>query len=166
MKKKPYSFLTIMRRIIPMQFKAIPFLSIAEILLGTGHALFFTATVIATQKLFDAITRASTGEIGFMDCLIPLMLLAGAIFGQEIMNGVHDFFSTMSLGKAPGKISALLHLKMQRVSPECFEDTAFLDDLNKAKEGVRAVTYLSMLSIVLIFFTGFTLYLWVCFFSA
>ena len=137
MKSKKYSFAYIMMRIMPMQFKSIPWLTTLCIILGIIHGLTWTIGVIATQGLFDAISDAAVGNLDLWGCVAALLFLSGATFGQQIMNGMHNFVFDISLSKSGGKVRTILHNKIQRIEPVKFEDPVFLDDLNKAGQSVH-----------------------------
>jgi len=148
-----YPFTKLIVRVIPLLFKNAPWHSALNFLFGILHGISWTAGIIATQILFDAISRARPG--GFMDCLFPLLAMAGITFCQQIINGIHNFHAHVFLGKAGGKIKTLLHGKLQRIDPALFEDTAFLDDLNKAKTGAGAIAQFGSVFILLTSFYGF-----------
>ena len=153
--KTKYPFFKILLRIIPIQFKSAPWNCIIENTLAIVHGASLSLSVIATQYLFDAITNAATGNAGFGDCLIPLLILAGVTFGQQIINGVQNFHGIgILLPKSAGGLTDLLHRKLQRIDPAQFENTDFLDDLNKAREGVRAITMFCMVAFVTVSFYG------------
>lgn len=152
---KKYSLLKVILRIIPIQFKSAPWNCLLENTLGIMNGLSFTLTVAATQKLFDAISGAAAGKADFWDCLFPLLILAAFTFGQQIINGVQNFHGIgVLLPKSAGRLTALIHQKLGRIDPVHFEDTGFLDDLNKAKEGVRAITMFCMIVFVCVSFYG------------
>ena len=142
------SFFNTMRRITPIQFKSAPILTSVVIFIGAIHALMWTASIIATQVLFDTIAKAATVGLSFIDCLIPLLILSSIIIGLQIIGGLDDFLFTVTAAKSAGRIRSLLHKKLQRINPLLFEDTAFLDDINKAKylvEGLfHVVTFVSL----------------------
>ena len=145
------SFIKIMLRVVPIQFKSAPLHCMLNTFTSTIHALSWTVTIIATQSLFDTIVDAAAGSADFWDCLPPLLILAAIIFGREIMNGVDNFHAfDVWYGKLTGKLLDLLHRKLQRIDPAQFEDTDFLDNLNKAREGAKAIPYFAS-SIFLIF---------------
>jgi ATP-binding cassette subfamily B protein len=154
MNEKKYSFIKTMLRIIPLSFKSVPWHSICCFIVGIIHGICFSLTVIATQYLFDAISNAAAGNASFWDCLMPLLILAGVTFFQQIINGVSNFHIGVMFNKSKGKISSILHRKLQRLDPALFEDTAFLDDLNKAREGVAILPYISMILTMVVFFYG------------
>jgi len=122
--------------------------------LGVFHGVSWALTVIATQNLFDVIIDASEGKVGFTDCLFPLLILAGLIFINQILNGVHNFHGGVLFTKAEGKITTILHKKLLKIDPAKFEDTDFLDDVNKAREGVKTLPYISMTVSIFILFYG------------
>ena len=152
--KKKYPFAGLMLRVIPLSYKSVPWHSTLFCIMGIFHGMSFSLSVIATQYLFDAISDAAAGNAGFWDCLMPLLILAGVTFFQQIINGVSNFHAGVHFDKSKGKISSILHRKLQRVDPAQFEDTSFLDDLNKAREGVGVLPYYSMLLIMLFCFYG------------
>ena len=153
--KQRYPFFKILFRVIPIQFKIIPAQNMISYLMGIIQAFMFAATVFVTQILFDAITGAATGQISFAECVLPLLLLAGVTFGQQIMNGVHNFYSSAVIWqKSVGGLKTLLHRKLQRIDPACFEDTAFLDDLNMAKEAVGPLCMFAGVPFMIVAFYG------------
>jgi len=152
--KKKYPFIKIMLRVIPLSYKATPWHNIFSNLTGIIHGASFAISVIATQNLFDAIAKAATGEADFIYCLISLLILAAVTFGQQILNGAHNFHAHVMFNKATGKLKTLLHKKMQRIDPAKFEETDFLDDFNKANEGTWVLPYMGMTLSMLVLFYG------------
>ena len=154
--KKKYSFWGVSLRVVPMQFKAAPFLATTNNIVAVCHAFSWVATVVGTQILFDAISRAATGRIGFWACVPPLLIMAAAMFAQNILQGTFFFEMSIMHDKLFGWLKSQLHRKLQRVDPAMFEDTVFLDDLNKAQEGVWTIQYFS--TIFTIIFAFFVVY--------
>jgi len=152
--KSKHSFIKTMLRIVPISYKATPWHNTISNLMGIIHGSSFAVSVYVTQILFDAITDASEGKLGFIDCLLPLLGLAGITFFQQIINGVHNFHAGVLFNKAEGKVTALLQMKLQRIDPALFEDTGFLDDVNKAREGAKVLSYQSMTFSIFLFFYG------------
>ena len=150
--KKKYTFFNVLLRLMPMQFKAAPGPTLINSALGFIHSLTWAGGIIATQGLFDAIT--GTGQLSFWNCLIPLLILAGVTFAQQIMNGISNFYYHILEMKTTGKIKTLLHRKLTRLDPAYFEDTAFLDDLNKANEGIKVIPHFAVTYSLIVFFYG------------
>ncbi len=154
MNKVNYSFTRLILRIIPMQFRALPKQTIVFILINVINSLSITAGIIATQRLFDAITHAASGHLDFGGCVIPLLVMTILVFWQNVVDGIHDFYSTVVREKSSAIIRTMLHKKLQYIEPEKFEDTIFLDSLNKAKEGILPLTTICFTLISLLFFEG------------
>ena len=152
--RQKYPFFKTAARVFPIQYKTTPGHNTLNLFIGIFHAVSLAVGVIATQALFDAISKAAAGEAGFWDCLSPLLALTGVSFANQLLNGVHNFHAGVVFEKSLGKLRALLYDKLRRVDPAHFEDTAFLDDLNKAREGANVIPYFSMtLFIVLSFYS-------------
>ena len=152
---KNYSLNKLIPRIIGIQFRAAPGPVVINTSMSVFHSLSWTAGLLASHRLFDAISNAAAGLLGFYDCVIPLLIMAGVTFGQQILNGIHNFFGwTYYIGKSGGVVKTLLHEKLQKIDPARFEDTAFLDDLNKAREGIGPLSIISMTLLNIIFFYG------------
>lgn len=154
MNEPKVSFLKTALRIIPIQFKTAPWHTIINILIGASHALLLIGDIIFTQQLFDAINQTADGKAGFWNCVMPLLFLAGAKFGHQIIKGIHNLHDSVLVGISVGKNKVLLHEKLQRVDAALFENTVFLDDLNKAQEGVNAIAYFCMSIFTLVGFYG------------
>lgn len=150
-----YNLLQVIVRIIPIQVSAAPWNCLLENCLGVMHGLSFAMTVVATQRLFDTASHAAAGRAGYGECVISLAALAVVIFGQQIINGVQNFHGIgILLPKSAGGLCRRIHDKVSRMDPVWFEDTDFLDHLNKAKEAVRAITMFCMLVFACVSFYG------------
>jgi len=152
--KKKFSFVKTILRIVPLSYKATPWHNISSNLMGIVHGASFALSIIATQQLFDVIIDAAEGRAEFWDCLLPLIILAVITFGQHIMNGVHNFHFGVMSTKSAGVMTTILQKKLQRIDPSQFEDTEFLDDINKAREGSQVISYMSMTLSIFVFFYG------------
>lgn len=154
-KKTKYHLLQVIARIIPIQIRSAPWNCLIENCLGVMHGLAFSLSVAATQRLFDAVSAAAAGKAGYRECVAALVILAAITFGQQIINGIQNFHGIgVLLPKSAGGLTELIHKKIKRIDPVRFEDTDFLDDLNKAREGVKAITMFCMLVFVCISFYG------------
>lgn len=154
-KKTKYNLLQVIVRIIPIQVRSAPWNCLLENCLAIVNGLSFALAVVATQYLFDAISDAVAGKASYRECVIHLSLLAAVTFGQQVINGVQNFHGIgVLLPKSGGKLTELIHKKVKRIDPVKFEVTDFLDDLNKAKEGIRAITMFCMLVFACVSFYG------------
>ena len=150
---KPKSvFWNTIRRIVPIQFKSTPIHNTIDILLGAALGLTLTSNVIATQRLFDTITDVAMGRAGAWEWLMPLLVLTGVVFGTEIVQGVFNFQADVIFKKSTGKIQMELYQKLQQIDPALYENPAFLDDLNKAREGAGIIPYFCMSLFIMVSF--------------
>ena len=148
------NIITVLRRVIPIQFMSAPVMNISSILLGIIHALTWTFNIFAMQQLFDAISRASLGEIDFRGVLGPFLFMAAVAVFTRVINSVHNFMHTITSKKSTGYIRIRLMHKLQKIDPARFEDTDFLDDLNKAREAVDVIPLFSDIFYAMISFYG------------
>ena len=135
--RETYSFARVILRLMPLYFKSSPKAVIANIFAHILTGLMVTAVVVVTQNFFDRVVLAASGELGFVDLIPPLLVLAAITLGQQIIEFVDIFlfYGVIHLLNA-GELRMLMHNKLQRVNPVLFEDTRFLDDINKAREGI------------------------------
>ncbi len=154
-KRTKYHLLQVIVRIIPIQIKSAPWNCLIENCLAVMNGLSFALSVVATQYLFDVIADAAVGKAGYRECVIHLVILAAVTFGQQMINGIQNFHGIgVLLPKSAGRLTERIHKKVMCIDPVTFEDTDFLDDLNKAKEGVRAITMFCMLVFACVSFYG------------
>ena len=133
-KKTKYNLLQVIVRIIPIQVSAAPWNCLIENCLAVMHGISFAMAVVATQYLFDTVSAAASGRGGYRECVISLLILAGVTFGQQIINGIQNFHGIgILLPKSAGGLTERIHKKVCRIDPVQFENTDFLDNLNKAK---------------------------------
>lgn len=156
-KRRNYLFMELLFRSISIQLRAVPVHTLVAIIICMAQGTLYAMSVNITQILFDAITGAAGGQVGYAACLTPLVILAGVLFGQQIINGVHHLHFVFLFGKSRGKMKAALYKKLQRIDPSYFEDTDFLDDLNKAKVGTHCLPYFATVIFLIVFFYGFYL---------
>lgn len=139
-------------RILGMQICATPFHTLFIIIIILLEAIGLTARTIFTQNLFDVIIEAVDKKSSFIDCLIAIIVMGVITLSQQAINGIKFFYWSFIIDKASGKNSNKLFKKLQRVSPENFENTEFLDNLNKAKEGIRPLTSVALNILNIVFF--------------
>lgn len=138
------SFINMAKRSIPVVFKSAPWHFIFDISLSAFNSLAMALNIIVTENLFDAITSAAIGEKRFWDVVPPLLLFTALVIGAQVLTGMFQFHWRMWTEKASGRIKTLLHRKIQRIDPARFEETVFLDDVNKAKQAVNVLPYFTM----------------------
>ena len=154
--KKKYGFFTLAGRSIIMYFKAASWFGIIEQILAFSHSFSWAIGIFATQMLFDAVFHASYNEVNFWFVARPLGILAIISIAQQVFNGAENFVANEVAYKNGGVFMAMLQRKLQRIPAENFEETTFLDDINKAREGADWVAELAWISLQ--FFTYYVVF--------
>ncbi|WP_346871372.1 ABC transporter ATP-binding protein [Clostridium sp. UBA5119] len=133
---KKSSFLTIVqafRKVVgacPMYFL---FICIIDLLLGLTLAL----NTVALDHFFNVIGKYITGEAMLARIIGSFILLLLCILANPVLNGISTVFGLDYERKVTGKLEKLFNQKCAMQQTAYFEDTSFLDDINKAHEGVK-----------------------------
>lgn len=154
MRDGKYGFIKMVRQVVFFHIKNSPFLASLGIAMDIIHGMLWVSVIIATQLLFDSITMASQGEVNFSNVIFPIVLLSVVVFGQQIINGVANFMSDLVIDKNKGKLLSSMQRKLQRIPASNFEDTDFIDKVNKGQEGIVYFGYFAWMCIGLIAFYG------------
>ena len=135
-RSQKFLFISMMCRVGPMVFRIFPISFILFSLLGITHGASWVIGVFINQNLYDALSNClfHGGAIptvywfAVMTCLV--------VAGQEVLNGLHNFFWDALQKKATGKLSLGIHTKIAKLPALIFEDQKQLDNINKANEGM------------------------------
>ena len=100
-------------------------------------ALASAGMILATQRLFDTAIQAAYGEFWYV--IAPLGILVALSVLTQVGNGLENFFSEAGFIRNEGRYMQRLQMKLSRIPAKKFEDTAFLDDVEKAREGVTNI---------------------------
>jgi ATP-binding cassette subfamily B protein len=168
-KKKSLSIIKVIRRIVPMIFKKMPFVCLAYVFLGLIHGASWGIVAPVNQILYDALADlAFFGTEGTMRYVyMGAVFVALVMLGQQVLNGLHNYFAGNVIShKVDGAVlSVKLYEKMGKLNAQTFEDKEVLDDINKAKEGCWQTPHLLITLSDMVFFYGayyivMGLYLW------
>lgn len=153
-----YGVFSIVLRNSVQYFKKAKGWGIVEQGVAVFRALSWTAGIMATQKLFDAITDTRRGEQDFWNIAFHLGVLAVIIVGQQFLSGTGQYlFSKVSYTNM-GKFMAEFQLKLGRLPARNFENIDFLNDINKAKECLEYESLGHFASVCLQIFTYYLVY--------
>ena len=150
--KKKKTYFEYILRILRDQFSAVPFHTLLMIIVILFEAMGLTARTVVTQNLYEVIIVAARGKITLVSCFVPIIIMGAVTLTQQMMNGIKFFYWTVITDKASGKNSRKLFRKLQKIDPEMYESTTFLDNLNKAKEGVKPLATVALNILNVIFF--------------
>jgi ATP-binding cassette subfamily B protein len=126
--------------------------------ISIAHALSLVGNLLATQLLFDAITLASEGGLSFWQVVAPLGVLAIATVLQQFFSGARSFiFDELSYSNT-GRYIENFQLKLSRIPAKNFENTKFLDNVNRAKDFVESEELGHFTNVVFTIFTHYFVY--------
>ncbi|MDR2569428.1 MAG: ABC transporter ATP-binding protein/permease, partial [Oscillospiraceae bacterium] len=152
--ERKYPLYKVVYRIVTMQVKTTPFHILLSILLSLISGFMILFIVMVTQRLFDSISDAAMGFAIFRDVFTPLLIYTSVTLGSQVLSVLYNLHLTILLSKSQGRIMALLQKKLQRIDAAFFENTDFLDDLNKAREATFVIPHFTMVAYMIVFFYG------------
>lgn len=107
---------------------------IAEQTTAILRALLWTAGLIATQRLFDAVTEPTRSGNDFRRIAICLGALTVIVIAQQAASGIGQYLLSKVSYTNMGKFMAEFQRKLGRLPAVYFEDVNFLNKIDKAKE--------------------------------
>jgi len=156
--ERKYRALHLVIRVCLQYFKTSKGWGIVEQSIAVLRALSWTAGVMATQALFDSITSAHIAERDFWQVVVYLGFFALVVVGQQLLNGSAKYlFSKVSYTNV-GKYMAEFQRKLGRLSAKNFENTDFLNDINKTRDCLEYERFGRFTSICLQIFTYYLVF--------
>lgn len=154
--KKELSVPAILWRLHRLIWTSLPGFFIFLNILAVAHGLSWGVNTLVFQRFFDAVNETLVGDGAARAIYWQLAAVAGITFGNQILNGTHNFLITVFGQKMAGFLSREIHKKASRLDPTAFEDPAVLDDINKAHQGMGSS--LHMLAVLLFILTSYLPY--------
>lgn len=114
----------------PMYFL---FICVIDLLLGLTLAL----NTLALDNFFSLVGQYVSGKIVLSGVLSSLILLILCILANPVLNGLSTVFCLDYERKVIGKLEKMFNDKCAMQQTASFEETSFLDDINKAQKGVK-----------------------------
>ena len=149
-----------LRRLLPPVFKAAPLPLILYILISILHGLSWGVITSVQQYFFDTAAGLTNASRTFSQAFAGLAMLAAAYALNQIFNGVGNLVPDLICEKILGRLSIGIHEKMAKLPAILFEDTRYLDAINKAEEGKNnAVRFITVCFSICFFYTPFFLYM-------
>lgn len=136
------SLLKVIRFGLKTNFKTVPILYIVQNFFGFFHMITNILSIVAMQRFFDAIADAVAGNVTVRYAFLMMVALGTILLLENIINGVEYYLYQSLLMKVDGKLGEIIHDKIARINPICFEDTKLHDDMDKAEEGAKTVSYI------------------------
>ena len=118
----------------------------SNVLISVTSAL----TTVAMQFFFDSIELTISSRIVTQQVFISLSLLALAIISHHIINGFGNFYSDVFGGIMDGIMQKKIIKKIATIDSIKYEDKEYLDELEKAKNGLGSAYYVFCVFMVLL----------------
>lgn len=134
--KKRISFVYDLKRIIKMALKEEPKVTYINFMVGILQTACMVLTTVLIQKLFDAVSFSIIKQELLRSVIIFLVLFGLMRIFAEILNGLQNYMYGIYIDKLEIKFGNLLNKKCQFFDANYFNDSIFLDDLEKARKGI------------------------------
>lgn len=93
------------------------------------------AVTYGTELFFDSVSLGALERTISPAIIFSFLFLMAAILTSHILNGCDNYLGTSVHVVLIGKFEKRMHKKAVKLDPILFEDTEFLDNMNKAFEG-------------------------------
>lgn len=129
------------KKFIKIIFGAAPVAIAVVLFSGLVHGIFKGLETVLMQHFFDDVTGWGTGTGRQQEILVSLAGLAAVMILGYIFNGVHNALMESTSFKIMGAMSEKFHKKTAELDAEFYEDSANLDCLEKAGNGIEQGTF-------------------------
>jgi ATP-binding cassette subfamily B protein len=153
-KKDNISLWKIISTVTSMTFAARPSYFIISNIVGILHGTSHGLRTLMTQVFFDYVTLLISDSGVFRKVILMAIALGLALILSQILNGIDNFMLNNKENIMVGYIGKKINEKAGKIDFIAFENTEYLNDIKKAKEGMaNSAELLSVLTSI------FTLYL-------
>lgn len=142
--KKNLSNLTLFRMTWPNLWRTAPWYVILSTLLGVVFSLIGAAQTLLNQNLFDRAAEFATDDAAWLPFLFALLWMIaihvvqrGLGIGNAFLNMHFDITMSQTLRRD-------FFRKASEAEPRDFEDKEWLDQLNRAQQGVGSAQWFPM----------------------
>ena len=143
----------ILRVMIPKCFKAAPKHWIFMICTDCTFSVISVMLVAALQYFLDNVSGAIKGTKSVKIVIISLLVLGLGKLLQQLLNAVINSTPDIFFQKVNSVLTGELHKKISRLKPIAFEETAKLDHINKASQGLaNAIGFVSSFGYIFTFY--------------
>lgn len=165
LKHKSYSILFVIIRSVQQYLKTSKLWALLEHSVSALNALLLFISVVVNQRLFDLIANIGHSQITSQQIALNLALVALVIISQQVIRGIDKYLLSYISYKNVGLFMAEFMAKLSRIAPIHFEDTDFLETIDKTKRCIEyeVLGYFSsncvrLISYYGVFFISFGIY--------
>lgn len=143
----------ILRVMIPKCFKAAPKHWIFMICTDCTFSIISVMLVASLQYFLDNVSGAIEGTKSIKIVVISLLILGFGKLMQQLLNAVINSTPDIFFQKVNSILTGELHGKISRLKPISFEETAKLDHINKASQGLaNGIRFVSQFGYIFTFY--------------
>ncbi|WDV44358.1 ABC transporter ATP-binding protein [Clostridiaceae bacterium M8S5] len=135
--KENISLWKILCRLIPMAFGASPVYFTASNLVSVVDGISIVVCTFMTQKFFDSAVVLVSNKSSFNNVIVAGVALGIAFILSKVINGIDNFMYFNGEKLIERHMVKILNDKAGKLDMVTFENTEYLDDIKRAKEGVR-----------------------------
>lgn len=141
-KNKDVTISALLRHIVPKAIGISPVYFVFMTAVGIAHGLFWGIDILIRQEFFDAAAGLPSGQTMLRGVLLAFAALALCAVLTQFLNGLSNYMFEVYSERIVQKLRFDTNARIQRLSPELFENTETLDDINKAEKGAGAALQL------------------------
>lgn len=147
-------------------FKANPVILITSMSISIVQGLSYGVVAKYLKYFFDSVEISIQRNYLTNETVFNLICLLIIIALSMLINGCNNGFHNLVEGRIKETALLNLHNKSKKLTPYAFEDTAILDNMQKAREGADASSnLLFILILVITFYIPSLAYLMIFFYS-
>lgn len=164
-RKENISLWKIIYRIVPMVYAASPIYFILSNLVGILHGISHGFKTLMTQNFFDSVTFLANSSGALGEVFLITIALGIVLMLSQVLNGIDNFMLNNGENIIIRHIEKITNNKAGKLELITFEDTESLDDIKRAKEGIRnsaelVIILTSILTLYLPYFIFMGIYLY------
>ena len=148
--KENISILKIVKRTLPILVKSAPIAAAIEVIVMFSTAFLVVYKTIAIESFFTGAENFVNNIISLKGLFILLGILLLVIVVQELGVALLNFLGEYIWQKVEGETKRIIHRKAGNIKAINYENSNFLDDINKAQLGAaNAVRVSDILCMIL-----------------
>lgn len=134
-KQSGYNLFSVMGRLYKAAFTECPVRMLIYSLVLFANGVIQIVITWGTEAFFDSVSLGAREGAIRPTVVFTFLFLIAAILSSHILNGCDNYLGTSVHVVLIGKFEKRMHKKAVKLDPILFEDTAFLDHINKAFQG-------------------------------
>ena len=158
-KKETIRVTALLRTLFPKFFRVSPVYCVVMCAISLIHGLSWAVDLSVRQYFFDAAAGLIDGTTVIKTVLFSFALLALTAILSQVLNGLSNYQISVYGERVHQALRYEINARIRRLSPELFENTETLDDINKADKGAEAaLSFVQVLSFLILFYLPYFIY--------